>query len=159
MAFLGRLLLGAIVTGSVLYHARVMRQLFQQTKARRPQVFLVIKGDPDETTKRRPVVLRNAGELPARHVVLRVVRDAMIWTNHRGIPDPQLDEDRVPFSALPACRDGVIGIPPGGEYPVGFLTPAGRWMQDREQQLECTVTYEDGEGARYEESIGLAYLA
>jgi hypothetical protein len=153
------MLLGAVITGSMLYHARVMRQLFHQTRARRPQVFLVVKGDPDDSTRRRPVVLRNGGDLPARHVSLRVTRDAMIWTNVRGVPDPTMSEDRVPFSVLAVCRDGVLGIPPGGEVPVAFLTPAGRWMQDRQQQLECTITYFDGEGARYEESIGLEYLA
>jgi hypothetical protein len=159
MGFPGWILLGAVVAGSVLYHTREMRRLFQQTKARRPQVFLVIKGDPDDRTSRRPVVLRNGGDLPARQVTVRVTRDAMIWTNDRGVPDPAGGEDRAPFSTLPVCRHGVVGIPPGGEHPVAFLTPAGRWMQDRQQLLECTIAYFDGEGARYEESVGLEYLA
>lgn len=159
MALLGRLLVGALVTGSVLYHARRMRDLFQQTKSRRPHVFLAIKGDPGESSKRRPVVLRNGGDLPARHVSIRVTRDAMIWSNARGEPDPFSGEERVSFSSLPVCKDGVIGLAPGGEYPVAFLTPAGRWLPDRGQKLECTIVYFDGEGARYEESIGLEYLA
>lgn len=160
MAWLGRLVLAGVVAGAFAYHVREMRVLFHQTRSRRPHVFLALKGDPDDRTTRRPVVLRNAGELPARNVSVQVTRDAMIWTNARGEPDPSVGEDRVPFSTLDVCRDGVIGIPPGGEHPVAaFLTPAGRFMQDRHQKLECTVTYFDGEGTRYEESVGLEYLA
>lgn len=159
MAFFGRLLLGAVVGGAVYYHVRQMRVLFTQTRSRRPHVFLVVKGDPDDASKRRPVVLRNGGDLPARDVSIRVTRDAMIWTNARREPDPLIGEERVSFASLPICSKGLIGLPPGGEYPVAFLTPAGRWLPDREQKLECAIAYADGEGARYEESIGLEYLA
>jgi hypothetical protein len=158
-ALLGRLVLAAVVTGAVAYHAREMRKLFLRTQSRRPHVFLAVKGDPDETSKRRLVVLRNAGELPARDIVIRVLRDAMIWANARGTPHPPVGEDRVPFSSLDVCRDGVLGLPPGGEHPVAFLTPAGRWLPDRQQKLECVIRYRDGEGGVYEESVGLEYLA
>jgi hypothetical protein len=158
-ALFGRLFVAAVVTGAVAYHARTMRTLFLHARSRRPHVFLAVKGDPDETSKRRPVVLRNTGELPARDIVIRVTRDAMVWTNARGAPDPLVGEDRVPFSSLDACRLGVLGLPPGAEHPVAFLTPAGRWMQDRQQKLECVIRYRDGEGGRYEESVGLEYLA
>jgi hypothetical protein len=159
MALVGRLLASAVVVGAVMYHLREMRRLFHGTKSRRPHVFLAVKGDPEERARRRAVVLRNAGEIPARHVTVHVNRDAMIWTNARGEPDPQLAEERVPFSTLDVCRYGAVGIPPGGEHPVAFLTPAGRFVQDRHQKLECTIRYFDGEGARYEESIGMEYLA
>jgi hypothetical protein len=160
MAWLGRLVLAGVITAAFAYHVRQLWVLFDRTRARRPHVFLLVKGDPDDRAKRRLVVLRNAGELPARKVSIRVTRDAMIWTNARGEPDPSVGDDRVPFSTLDVCRDGVLGIPPGGEHPVAaFLAPAGRFMQDREQKLECILTYFDGEGARYEESVGLEYLA
>jgi hypothetical protein len=160
MALLGRLVLGGLFAAAFAYHLRLMRALLQQSRSRRPHVFLAVKGDPDDHTRRRPVVLRNAGELPARSVSIRVTRDAMLWTNARGEPDPALGEDRVPFSTLDVCRHGVAGIPPGAEHPVAaFLTPAGRFMPDRQQTLECVVTYFDGEGARYQESVGLEYLA
>ena len=156
MAFLARLALTALIGGAVYYHARQLRMGLIISKRRRPNVFLVVKGDPDESAKRRPVVLRNGGDLPARDISLRVVRDAMIWA---AAPREGGREERVAFSALPICHDGLIGLPPGNEYPVAYLTPAGRWMEDRDQKLECVVVYFDGEGARYEESIGLEYLA
>lgn len=157
MAFFGRLVLTALIGGAVYYHARQLRAGLLASKTRRPNVFLVVKGDPDESAKRRPVVLRNGGDLPARDISVRVTRDAMIWT--AAPRDGSTREERVSFSSLPICRDGVIGLAPGDEHPVASLTPAGRWMEDRDQKLECTIVYFDGEGARYEESIGLEYLA
>ena len=156
MAFWGPALLGALVTGSIVYHARQTRATRQGSRAHRPHVFIVVRGDADDPGKRRPVSLHNGGDLPARHVSIRVVRDAMIWTSADGGTG---GEERLPFSALPACRTGVLGIPPGADHAIGFLTPAGRWMPDREQKLEGVLTYFDGEGARYEESVGLEYLA
>ncbi len=158
-ALVGALIVSVVIGGTAVYHVRQMRQLFSQTRPRRPHVFLVVKGDPDERAKRRPVVLRNGGDLPARDISIAVTRNAMIWTNARGEPDPQIADERVPFATLDVCRYGVIGLPPGGEYPVAFLTPAGRFMQDRHQTLECTITYLDGEGGRYVESIGFEYQA
>lgn len=152
-------LVALLLTAAVLYHARQTRELARSTRSRRPHVFLAIKGDADDGTKRRAVVLRNGGDLPAREVYVKIVRDALIWTLPRQSDLGGGGEERVPFSTLDVCRYGVIGIPPGGEHPIGCLTPAGRWMPDREQVLECTVTYEDGEGVRYQESIGLEYLA
>ena len=157
MAFLGRIFLTALVMGAIYYHARQLRAGLLAGKSRRPNVFLVVKGDPDESAKRRPVVLRNGGDLPARDISIRVTRDAMIWAS--APRDAGATEERVTFASLAVCKDGVIGLPPGGEYPVAYLTPAGRWIEDREQKLECTIVYFDGEGARYEESIGLEYLA
>ena len=152
-------IVAVLLTAAVLYHARQTRELARATRARRPHVFLAIKGDAGDSTKRRAVVLRNGGDLPAREVQLRISRDALIWTMPRQSDLGVGGEERVPFSTLDVCRYGVIGIPPGGEHPVGCLTPAGRWMPDREQALECTITYQDGEGERYEETVGLEYLA
>lgn len=152
-------LLNALLTGAILYHAKQTRELARASRLRRPHVFLAIKGDADDGTKRRPVVLRNGGDLPARDVTVRVVRDALIWTVPRQVDGRVGGEERVPFSALDVVRYGVIGIPPGGEHPIACLTPAGRWMPDRAQTLECTISYQDGEGGRYTESIGLEYLA
>ena len=157
MAWVGRLLVGAVITGAIHYHARQLRAAILASKSRRPNVFLVVKGDPDESAKRRPVVLRNGGDLPARDISIRVTRDAMIWT--AAPREAGSGEERVSFSTLPVCKDGVLGLPPGGEFPVASLTPAGRWIEDRDQKLECVVVYFDGEGARYEESIGIEYLA
>jgi hypothetical protein len=158
MAFL-QLLFGAAVTGAILYHAAQTRALARAAKTKRPHVFLAIKGDADDGTKRRAVVLRNGGELPAREVRVRVVRDALIWTLPRQSDLGVGGEERVPFSTLDVCRYGVIGLAPGGEHAIGCLTPAGRWMPDRDQALECTISYEDGEGETYSESVGLEYLA
>ena len=158
MAFF-QLLFGAALTGAILYHARQTRVLARSTRTKRPHVFLAIKGDADDGTKRRAVVLRNGGDLPAREVRVRVVGDALIWTLPRQSDLGGGGEERVPFSTLDVCRYGVIGLAPGGEHPVGCLTPAGRWMPDRDQALECTITYEDGEGMTYTEAIGLEYLA
>lgn len=157
MAFLGRLVLTALIGTAVYYHGRQLRAGLLASKSRRPNVFLVVKGDPEESSKRRPVVLRNGGDLPARDISLRVTRDAMIWT--AAARDGGGREERVAFSSLPICKDGIVGLPPGNEHPVAYLTPAGRWMEDRDQKLECVVIYFDGEGARYEESIGLEYQA
>ena len=157
MAFLGRAVLTALVSAAIFYHARQLRAGLAAAKSRRPNVFLVVKGDPEESAKRRPVVLRNGGDLPARDISIRVTRDAMIWT--AAPREAGGGEERVSFSTLPVCKDGVIGLAPGGEFPVAYLTPAGRWIEDRDQKLECTIVYFDGEGARYEESTGLAYLA
>ncbi len=157
MALLGRVVLTALVTVAIFYHARQLRAGLAAGKTRRPNVFLIVKGDPEESAKRRPVVLRNGGDLPARNVSIRVTRDAMIWA--AAPRDAGAGEERVSFSSLPVCKDGVTGLPPGGEHPVAYLTPAGRWIEDREQKLECTIIYFDGEGVRYEESIGLEYLA
>lgn len=159
MAFLP-VVVGALLTGAILYHARQTRSLARAARARRPHVFLAVKGDPDDGTKRRAVVVRNGGDLPAREVAVKVVRDAWIWTPPRPTDGGLVGgEERVPFSTLDVCRYGVIGIPPGGEHPIACLTPAGRWLPDRDQRLELTIAYEDGEGLRYEESIGLEYLA
>jgi hypothetical protein len=152
------MLLGALVSAALLYHARQLGRSLQASRSRRPHVFLAIKGDPDDTARRRAVVLRNAGDLPARDIAVAVTRDAMIWTSREREPVIGA-EARVPFSTLPVCRGRLIGLPPGGEHPVGFLTPAGRWMDDRDQELECTIIYRDGEGTRYQEKVGLAYLA
>jgi hypothetical protein len=151
-------LFGALLTAAILYHARQTRALAQAARTRRPHVFLAVKGDPDDGTKRHQVVLRNGGDLPAREVAVRVLRDAWIWTIPRFV-DGVGGEERVPFSTLDVCRYPVIGIPPGGDYPIACLTPAGRWLPDRDQKLECTISYMDGEGIRYEESVGLEYLA
>lgn len=156
MAF-GSFFVGALMTAAILYHARQTRALARAARTRRPHVFLVVKGDPDDGTKRRAVVLRNGGDLPAREISVAVVQDGWIWTLPRTADAG--GEERVPFSALDVVRYGVIGIPPGGEQPVACLTPAGRWMPDRDQRLQCTIRYLDGEGIAYEESIGLEYLA
>ena len=47
MAFLGRVLLTALVSGAIFYHARQLRAGLATSKSRRPNVFLVAKGDPD----------------------------------------------------------------------------------------------------------------
>lgn len=154
-----QILFGAAMTGALLYHARQTRELARSTRTRRPHVFLAIKGDADDGTKRHAVVVRNGGELPAREVGVKVVRDAMIWTLPRQSDLGGGGEERVPFSTLDVCRYGIIGLPPGGEQPIACLTPAGRWMPDRDQALECTITYEDGEGVHYTEKVGLEYLA
>jgi hypothetical protein len=160
MPFAGAVLFAALLTGAIVYHARQTRAALYGSRTRRPHVFFVIKGDPAEPSKRRPFVLRNGGDLPARNISIRVTRDAMIWAASRNGPDVSGGgEDRVSFASLPVCEDGVLGLPPGGEHPIAFLTPAGRWMPDREQKLECAIVYFDGEGARYEESVGIEYLA
>lgn len=151
--------LQALLAAAILYHARQTRALARGSRARRPHVFLAIKGDADDGTKRRPVVLRNGGDLPARHIAVRVVHDGLIWTTARTPEGGPGGEERVPFSTLDVCRYGLMGLPPGGEHAVACLTPAGRWMPDRQQTLECRITYADGEGVRYEESVGLEYLA
>jgi hypothetical protein len=103
------------------------------------------------------VVLRNGGDLPAREIFVSVVQDGWIWTLPRT--GESGGEERVPFSTLDVVRYGVSGIPPGGEQPVACLTPAGRWMPDRDQRLQCTIRYMDGEGIAYEEAVALEYLA
>ena len=154
MAFWGPVILGALVTGAIVYHARQTRDTLASSRTHRPHVFIAIRGDAEDPGKRRPVVLHNGGDLPARLVSMRVVRDAMIWRSAEGG-----GEDRTLVSSLAVCRTGVLGLPPGADYMIGFLTPAGRWMPDREQKLECAITYFDGEGTKYEESIGMEYLA
>ena len=72
------------------------------------------------------MVLRNGGDLPARDISIHVTRDAMIWT--AAPRDAGAREERVSFSSLSICKDGIIGLPPGGEHPVASLTPAGRWI-------------------------------
>ena len=158
MAFF-QLLFGAALTGAILYHARQTRDLARSTRTRRPHVFLAIKGDADDGTKRRAVVVRNGGDLPAREVHVKVIRDALIWTLPRQSDLGVGGEERVPFSTLDVCRYGLVGLAPGGEQSIACLTPAGRWMPDRDQALECTITYEDGEGSKYTETVGLEYLA
>ena len=156
MAF-GSLVVGALMTAAILYHAQQTRTLARASRTRRPHVFLVVKGDPDDGTKRRPVVLRNGGDLPARDIAVSVVQDGWIWTLPRT--GETGGEERVPFSTLDVVRYGVVGIAPGGEQPIACLTPAGRWVRDRDQRLQCTIRYLDGEGEAYEETIGLEYLA
>ncbi len=152
-------LFGALATAAILYHAYQTRALARAARTRRPHLFIAVKGDPTDGTKRHPVVLKNGGDLPARDIAVRVLHDAWIWTAPRSVDGGGGGEERVPFSTLDVCRYGVIGIPPGGEHPIACLTPAGRWMPDRDQKLECAISYMDGEGIRYEESVGLEYLA
>jgi hypothetical protein len=152
-------LFGALVTGAILYHALQTRALARAARTRRPHLFIAIKGDQSDGTKRHAVVLKNGGDLPARDISVRVLHDAWIWTMPRAIDGGAGGEERIPFSTLDVCRYGVIGIPPGGEHQIACLTPAGRWMSDRDQKLECAISYVDGEGMRYEESVGLEYLA
>ena len=152
-------LFGALLTAAILYHAYQTRELARAARVHRPHLFIAVKGDPHDGTKRHPVMLRNGGDLPARDIAVRVTRDGWIWTLPRAVDGVAGGEERVPFSTLDVCRYGVIGIPPGGDHPIACLTPAGRWMPDRDQKLECTITYTDGEGIRYEESVGFEYLA
>jgi len=138
----GLLLTLALTMITAYYAVQNKRMADEMRRQSRPYVYLVQEGGQ--------LKIRNSGNRTAHHVKIEVVRDANMAEGEFR----QVGENTVlglaKFGSAEMIREGVRTLSPDAERVVGrFARPA----PTRRVHVECRVSYQDGSGLSYAETL------
>jgi hypothetical protein len=135
-------LTGALVLITGYYAWQNKRMVEEMRGQSRPYIYLVQEGGQ--------LKIRNSGNRTAHHVKIEVVRDADMAEGEFRQEGENTVLGLAKFGSAAIIREGVRTLSPDAERVVGrFARPA----PTRRVHLECRVSYQDGSGKPYEETL------